>query len=118
MHQLMTQVKVRWATEFYSAHRARILVRPHLPKPLATQRVVRRTLEVGTPIHKPVMLSRFLVLKVFLRVDWFRTHDEDGPALIAGLRTLYQRHPQKVRPSASRAYWSSGAESRRVLGVT
>lgn len=87
MRQVVTQVALRRTTEFYPAHRAHILVRPHLPKPHATQHVVRRTFEVGTPIHKPVMLSGFVVFKVLIQVDRFRARDNDGPALIAGLRT-------------------------------
>ena len=79
MRQVVTQVVLRWTTEFNPARRAHILVGPDLPKPQATQRVVGRTFEVWTPIHEPVMLAGYLILKVFIRVDWLRSHNEDGP---------------------------------------
>jgi hypothetical protein len=110
MGQVVAEVVLRWTTEFFPAHHAHILVRPHLPEPPATQHAVGRAFEVGTPVHEPVMLFGFVVLKLFVGVDWLRAHDQDGPAFVTGLRTWYERHDRRIDRRGRGPLWRSEAK--------
>jgi hypothetical protein len=61
------------------------------------------------------MLTGFVILKGLVPVDWSRTRDEDGPAFIAGMRALYERHPKRVGPSTSRIQTSEARARHRLL---